>query len=102
RAVELARAVVEEPPPAPSLARARRKLGPVPEALELVCARALEKDPDARYASIAALAEDLERFLEGAAVRAPSTLSRAPSVWKTPEKAPLVVPRLPDALGDYE
>jgi serine/threonine-protein kinase len=42
----------------------------VPRELELVCQRCLEKSPDARYASAAALADDLERFLKGDAVEA--------------------------------
>ncbi|MBI5683707.1 MAG: serine/threonine protein kinase [Verrucomicrobia bacterium] len=42
----------------------------VPRELELVCQRCLEKSPDARYPTAAALADDLERFLKGDAVEA--------------------------------
>ena len=38
--------------------------------LEAVCLKALEKDPDRRYADAAEMAEDLSRWLDGDAVRA--------------------------------
>src|SRR5213075_3435042 len=33
--------------------------------LETICAQCLERDPNARYSSAGALAEDLERWLDG-------------------------------------
>jgi WD40 repeat protein/predicted Ser/Thr protein kinase len=47
--------------------------------LEAITAKALEKDPARRYASVAALADDVRRHLDGrlVSVRAPGTLERA-------------------------
>ncbi len=44
----------------------------VPPALAAIVQCAIEKDPDARYASMAALADDLDRFLQGRRVLARS------------------------------
>jgi serine/threonine protein kinase/tetratricopeptide (TPR) repeat protein len=41
-----------------------------PRDLETICARCLERDPNLRYQSAAALAEDLDRWLEGRPVKA--------------------------------
>ncbi len=57
--------VLLEEPPLP------RQLAPrVPRDLEAICLRALEKAPEARYASAAAMAADLRRFKAGQATEA--------------------------------
>jgi hypothetical protein len=62
---ELLDAIVKRAPEPP-----RKKHPELPEALEAVCLRCLEKDPARRYASAGDLADDLDRFLRGEPVRA--------------------------------
>ncbi|MEM8944983.1 MAG: protein kinase [Planctomycetota bacterium] len=51
---------INDDPPAP------RVLNPlIPEDLETICLRCLEKDPNSRFASAADLSSELERFLRG-------------------------------------
>jgi serine/threonine protein kinase len=49
----------------------------VPEQLQRICLKAMERDPAARYESAAALAEDLRRFREGRQVAARPTRYQA-------------------------
>jgi hypothetical protein len=56
--------VISDDPVAPS------KVADVPEDLDAVCLKALEKAPEHRYASAGALAEDLERLARGEPVGA--------------------------------
>ncbi len=52
--------VLHDAPPLP------RALNPnIPKDLQTICLKALEKNPDARYQTAEAMAEDLERFLDG-------------------------------------
>jgi serine/threonine-protein kinase len=72
--------------PAPKL----RSLSPtVDRDLETIVARCLECDPNARYQSAAALAEDLERWLEGRPIVARRV--RAPArVWRWSRRNPIL------------
>ena len=76
---ELERILTEEVPLAPSARRAstegRRRPSALRE-LDWICLRALEKERDDRYSSARALAEDVQRYLDGAAVDA-----GPPSTW---------------------
>ncbi len=65
----LHRVLYEEPEPP------RRKNPSIPRDLEIVVMKCLEKDPDRRYDSARALADDLNRYLSGDPV-----LARAPTV----------------------
>jgi hypothetical protein len=71
---ETLRLVVDQEPVTP-----RRLNASVPFDLQTVCLKCLEKKPERRYASAAALAEDLQRFLEGEPIsaRPAATVERA-------------------------
>ena len=62
---DLLRRVLEEDPP--SLAAV---VSGLPRDLAIVIAKAMEKEPDRRYATAGALADDLERVLQGEAIHA--------------------------------
>jgi predicted Ser/Thr protein kinase len=75
-----------------------RRLNPrIPRALELLCLKCLDKSPAARYPSAAALADDLERFLEGEplAIRPPHLGQR---LWRWSRRRPALASHL-GALG---
>jgi len=57
--------------------------------LETICAKCLEREPSARYRSAGALAEDLERWLEGQPVAA-RPLSPSAQVWRWTRRNPVV------------
>src|SRR5262249_50898882 len=72
-AMEILLQVVSRAPVPPTRLRAE-----VPRARETVCLKCLEKEPGKRYASAAALADDLRRFLRALPIRArrPTRLGR--------------------------
>ena len=62
----LAKLGSSEPPAKPA-----RKVNPkVPVDLETICLKAMEKDPDGRYQTAGALAEDLRRYVNRFAISA--------------------------------
>jgi eukaryotic-like serine/threonine-protein kinase len=76
-ALETMRLVIETAPTPPRTLDAT-----VPRDLEVICLKCLAKEPAARYASAAALADDLERWLEGRTILArPSTPPERLARW---------------------
>jgi WD40 repeat protein len=69
----LLKQVLEDDPVPP-----RRLIVDLPRDLETICLKCLEKEPRRRYASAAAMGEDLDRFLNGRSIRArpPGVLER--------------------------
>jgi eukaryotic-like serine/threonine-protein kinase len=77
-----------------------RTLNPqVPRGLELICLKCLAKEPEERYESAAALAEDLDRFARGDVleVRPPTLLQQ---FWSWTRRQPALASRL-GALGVF-
>ena len=63
------------------------RLRDVPPDFEVICLKCLAKEPSARYASAAALAEDLERWLEGRTILA--RRARPPErLWRWAKRNP--------------
>ena len=84
-AVEVLRKAAEQPPPMP------RSIDPrIPRDLQTICLKCLEKDPSQRYASAAALADDLERYLAGRVITARPG-GPAKHVWRWVKRNPVVV-----------
>lgn len=75
--VEVLRRIQDEEP-----SRIRKQRRAIPRDLETICLKCLEKDPGRRYPAVAALADDLGRYLAGAPIAArPSTAVNRASKW---------------------
>lgn len=70
------RAVMEEEPVSPRLLNAS-----VPRDLETICLKALNREPELRYATAREMGEDLGRYMQGEPVRA-RPLSGAGRLWR--------------------
>lgn len=79
------RAVVEEEPVSP-----RAVVPGLHQDLETICLKAMDREPDCRYASALEFAEDLEAFLDGRAISA-VPLSRAAKARRYLEKNPQIL-----------
>ena len=74
------------------LPKSPRKLNPrIPRDLETICWKCLEKNPDQRYASAEALAEDLRTFLDGGVIQARRSPARRALHWARRHAAVLSV-----------
>lgn len=79
----LQRLVHEDPKPPSAI------VNEIPPDLENICLKCLRKEPRHRYSSAEALADDLERFLDGRPVEA-RPLSPGVRLWRTARRRPLV------------
>jgi serine/threonine-protein kinase len=91
-ASETERQVIHDEPVSPS------RLNPkVPRDLETICLKCLSKEPGRRYASAAALADDLSRFREGRPIQA-RPLGWVERSWRWCRRNPTAVALLITAL----
>jgi serine/threonine-protein kinase len=77
-----------------------RELNPrIPRSVQIICMKCLARAPGDRYASAAALADDLDRFLKGEAIQArPPSLTQRLWIWT--RRQPALASRLA-ALGVF-
>ena len=90
---ETVQQVIYQDPAPPSRLNAK-----VPRELETICLKCLHKEPERRYASAAALADDLKRFREGRPI-----LARPPSLggrlWRWARRNPAAAALVATALA---
>jgi tetratricopeptide (TPR) repeat protein len=92
-AAETIQQVISQEPAPPS-----RLNDKVPRDLDTICLKCLSKEPDRRYASAAALAEDLRRFGEGRPIRA-RPLGWTERSWRWGRRNPTAAALLATALA---
>ena len=92
-AAETERQVIHEDPVSPSRLNTK-----VPRDLETICLKCLSKEPQRRYASAAALADDLKRFAEGRPIQA-RPVGWGERCWRWCRRNPTVAALLITALA---
>lgn len=90
---ETERQVVSREPAPPSRLNAR-----IPRDLETICLKCLRKEPERRYASAAALADDLQRFLEGRPIQA-RPIGWSGRVWRWARREPAAAALIATAIA---